>query len=108
MVNLLKLMLQEGDMDLLPEVSAALGHAVSGGKQPVRAEITSATELSDAHKQALQQALTQQYGEELVFYFGVDASLMGGLRVRVGDRLIDTSVATRLAALRESLASVVR
>jgi len=33
---------------------------------------------------------------------------MGGLRVRVGDRLIDTSVATRLAALRESLASVVR
>jgi F-type H+-transporting ATPase subunit delta len=108
MANLLRLMLQEGDIDLLPEVSAALGQAVAGSKQPVRAEITSATELPDAQKQALQQALTQQFGEELVFYFGVDASLMGGLRVRVGDRLIDTSVATRLAALRESLASVVR
>ena len=33
---------------------------------------------------------------------------MGVLRVRVGDRLIDNSVATRLATLRESIASVVR
>ena len=108
LANLLKLMLQEGDLDLLADVSGALVQAASGPKQPVRADITSASDLTDAHRQALQQALAQQFGEDLVFHFGVDSSLMGGLRVRVGDRLIDTSVATRLAALRESLASVVR
>ncbi len=108
LANLLKLMLQDGDLDLLSEVSAALVQTASGQRQPVRAEITSATELTDANRQALQQALSQEYGGDLVFQFRVDPSLMGGLRVRVGDRLIDTSVATRLAALRESLTSVVR
>ncbi len=107
MVNLLKLMLQEGDMDL-PEVSAALGHAVSGGKQPVRAGITSATGIvgcSQASPAASFDAAVWR-GTRILLRRG--RFLMGGLRVRVGDRLIDTSVATRLAALRESLASVVR
>jgi len=108
LVNLLKLMLQEGDLDLISEVSASMARTASGGRQPARAEITSASELTGAHKEAMQQALMQQFGDDLVFFFSVDPSLMGGLRVRVGDRLIDTSVATRLAALRESLTSVVR
>lgn len=108
LANLLKLMLQEGDLDLIAEVSASMARTASGGKQPVRADISSASVLTDAHKEALQQALVQQFGEDLVFHFSVDPSLMGGLRVRVGDRLIDTSIATRLAALRESLTSVVR
>lgn len=108
LANLLKLMLQEGDLDLISKVSAAMARMTSDGRQPVRAEITSATELTSAHKEAVQQALVQQFGDDLVFFFSVDPSLMGGLRARVGDRLIDTSVATRLAALRESLTSVVR
>ncbi len=106
MVNLLKLMLQEGDMDLLPEVSAALGHAVSGGKQwcarsPARLNCRMLTSKPCS-------ALTQQYGEELVFYFGVDASLMGRAARRRGRPADRHPVATRPAALRESLASVVR
>lgn len=107
-VNLLKLMLQEGDLDLLPDVALALGQIGSGQRIPTKAEITSAVELTDQEREALRRTLTQKFGEGLVFSFHVDPSLMGGLRVRVGDRLIDTSVASRLAALRESLSSVVR
>jgi len=106
--NLLKLMLQDGNLDLLSDVSASLGRVVSGQQAPIKAEITSAAELSDAEKKALQDSLSKQFGVDLAFSFSVDPSLMGGLRVRVGDRLIDTSVASRLTALRESLASAVR
>jgi F-type H+-transporting ATPase subunit delta len=106
--NLLQLLVQEGDLALLPEMPDALALITSGQQQPVKAEVTSAVELSEADKEALQAALRKQFGEDLRFSFFVDSSLMGGLRVRVGDRLIDTSVASRLAALRESLASVVR
>jgi F-type H+-transporting ATPase subunit delta len=106
--NLLKLMLQEGSLDQLADVSAALGRTVSGQQAPTKAEVTSAVELSEQEKDALRQSLAKQFGGDLSFTFSVDPALMGGLRVRVGDRLIDTSVASRLTALRESLASAVR
>jgi F-type H+-transporting ATPase subunit delta len=106
--NLLKLLLQEGDLAMLPEVAGALSRVGSGGAAPVKAEITSATELSEKDKNALRATLAKQFGDSLVFSFHVDPALMGGLRVRVGDRLIDTSIASRLAALRESLTSAVR
>ncbi len=106
--NLLKLLLQEGDLELLPDVSSALAGVGGERHSSIKAEITSAAELSDAEKESLRTVLVKQYGSDLVFSFYVDPSLMGGLRVRVGDRLIDTSIASRLAALRESISSVVR
>ena len=107
-VNLLKLMLQDGSLDQLADVGAALARTASGQQAPVKAEVTSAVELSDQEKDALRQSLVKQFGGDLAFTFSVDPALMGGLRVRVGDSLIDTSVASRLTALRESLTSAVR
>jgi ATP synthase F1 delta subunit len=82
--------------------------AVSGQTAPVKAEITSAVELSADDQEQIRQSLVKQYGDGLVFTFQVDPTLLGGLRVRVGDRLMDNSVASRLTKLRESIASVVR
>jgi len=101
-------MLQDGNLDLLSDVGASLGRVASGQQAPVKAEITSAFELSENEKEALRQSLSKQFSGDLSFSFKVDPSIMGGLRVRVGDRLIDTSVASRLTALRESLTSAVR
>ena len=106
--NLLKLLIQAGDLDLLPEIGAALTHAATGTVAPSQAEVTSAIELSPEEQEKLRSSLSAQYGDGLVFSFHVDPALMGGLRVRVGDRLIDTSVASRLSALRESLTAAVR
>jgi len=106
--NLLLLMAQEGDLDLIGDVSASLTEAVSGQRAPLKAEIVSAVELSEEEQAKLRRKLIAEYGEGLVFSFRVDPSLLGGLRVRVGDHLIDNSVASRLATLRESLSSVVR
>jgi F-type H+-transporting ATPase subunit delta len=106
--NTLKLMQQQGDLDLVKDVASALALAVSGQHEPTKAEITSAAALAEQEQEQLRRQLTEQFGEGLVFSFRVDPSLLGGLRVRVGDRLIDTSIASRLNALRESLTSVVR
>jgi F-type H+-transporting ATPase subunit delta len=107
-VNLLKLMIQDGNMDLIPGVSGALAKVVSGRSGPIKAEIVSATPLSQAEQEQVSANLTTQYGADLVFSFQVDPSLMGGLRVRVGDHLTDTSVVSRLNALRESLMTTTR
>ena len=106
--NFVRLLVQEGDVALMPQVAASLAQAAGGRSGPTRADIVSAVELTAEEQAELRRMLTQQHGEGMMFDFRVDPSLMGGLRVRVGDRLIDTSVASRLARLRESLASAVR
>jgi F-type H+-transporting ATPase subunit delta len=106
--NLLSLLVQEDDLALLPDIAGALTEAASGQSAPIKAEITSAMELSADDQERISQSLIKEYGDGLVFSFQVDPSLLGGLRVRVGDRLMDNSVASRLTKLRESIASVVR
>ena len=101
-------MRDRGDLDLVKDVAASLGQVLTGRGEAVKAEVTSAADLAESEQEQLRKSLAEQYGEDLTFSFKVDPSLLGGLRVRVGDRLIDTSVASRLAAMRESLASVMR
>lgn len=62
------------------------------------AEITSALPLTDAEKQSAQKMLTAKD-----VLFKVDPSILGGLVVRVGDRVVDDSVVNRMNALQESL-----
>lgn len=106
--NLLKLLADNNDMAMLPDVLAALSKSVTGSAGPVKAEIVSAGELSASEQEQLRQRLIQEHGPDLVFSFQVDPSIMGGLRVRVGDHLTDMSVVSRLNALRESLMTASR
>lgn len=106
--NTLKLMVQEGALGLVGELGDALAQVNRADSGPVKAEVTSAVELSDEEQEKLRSSLRVKHGDQLVFTFHVNPAIMGGLRVRVGDRLIDTSVASRLQAMRETLTSVVR
>jgi F-type H+-transporting ATPase subunit delta len=67
------------------------------------AHVTSAVELSDAEQRDLTAALSRTFGHELRLQIVVDSSLIGGLTVRVGDELIDASVARQLAEARRTL-----
>jgi len=103
--NFLFGMLANGDMALLSDVVSQLRQMTSaaGGQQVVAAEVTSAVELTPEEQAGLQQRLSDQFGAGLEFKFNVDPSILGGLVIRVGDKLLDDSVSSRLAALRQSL-----
>lgn len=62
------------------------------------AEVTSALPLTDAEKQSASKALSAKDVQ-----FKVDPSILGGLVVRVGDRVVDDSISNRMSALQESL-----
>ena len=69
------------------------------------ARVLSATELTAAQQTRLAKALTEIYGRSITVLSAVDPSVRGGLVVRVGDEVIDGSVAARLASVRQALAS---
>jgi len=100
--NLLYTLMQRGDLNLLPEIATAL-RARSAAAAPTLVEVTTALPLEDRYRQALEEKLTKEYGTGLAFNYHVDPAILGGVIVRVGDKLIDGSLASRLAAMRQAL-----
>ncbi|HSR83903.1 MAG TPA: F0F1 ATP synthase subunit delta [Streptosporangiaceae bacterium] len=69
------------------------------------AEVHVKVALTAAQRRRLASALSEAYGHEVYLNVVLDARVVGGMTVRVGDELIDASVATRLAEARRKLAS---
>ncbi|MDS2172577.1 F0F1 ATP synthase subunit delta [Nesterenkonia sp. CL21] len=68
------------------------------------AQVTVAKELDAAHRQRLSASLDRYFGRELRLDVVVDPSVVGGIRVQVGDEVVDSTVATRLNDLHRRLA----
>jgi len=68
------------------------------------ATVTSATPIGAAQLKRLQKGLAASFGRDLAINLVVDPSIIGGLRVQVGDDVIDGTVARKLAELRLQLA----
>ena len=102
--NFLYTLLQRGDLSLLEDVisslRARLQRAESG---PVKVEVVTAIPVAEDQRQTLETRLAEQYGANLTYEYKVDPTILGGMIVRVGDKLIDGSVASRLAALKQTL-----
>ncbi len=102
--NLLYTLLQHGDLPLLSEVMTLLRarmQQAAAGPTPV--EVTTATPLATDQRQALEAKLMSQYGGNLAYAYKTDPEILGGMIVRVGDKLIDGSVRSRLTALKQTL-----
>jgi F-type H+-transporting ATPase subunit delta len=70
------------------------------------ADVTSAQQLSDPQVQALTDALRAQLGSKIEVKVTVDPALIGGLIVKVGSRMIDSSVRTKLNKLQIAMKGV--
>jgi F-type H+-transporting ATPase subunit delta len=103
--NLVRLLLKRGRIEQLPKVAAEFRRLDDRRQGITNAIVTSAAPLTQDELRALTQRLEQQTGGRIALDVQVDPSLLGGLVVRVGDRLIDGSVRGRLERLRNQLVS---
>ncbi len=69
---------------------------------PVR--VSSAVPLTEEEQEALRKKLEARFSQDLNLRFEVESSLLGGVVVRVGDKVIDGSVKGKLEALKQTLA----
>ncbi|GLK72999.1 F0F1 ATP synthase subunit delta [Ancylobacter dichloromethanicus] len=79
---------------------------VSAYKGEVTAEVTVAQPLSDAHAATLKQSLDALTGKDVKLAIEVDPSLLGGLKVKVGSKLVDASLKTKLNSIRTAMKEV--
>jgi F-type H+-transporting ATPase subunit delta len=103
--NLVALLVRRGRIEQLPRVAAEFRRLDDQRQGIVHATATSALPLTDTEVRALTARLEQMTGGTVALQTEVDESLLGGLIVRVGSRLIDGSVRGRLERLRNQLAA---
>jgi len=103
--NLIQLLLRRGRIEELPRVAAEFRRLDDERQGITHATATTAATLTPDEVQALTTRLEETTGGRIALDVQVDPSLLGGLIVRVGDRLIDGSVRGRLERLRNRLVS---
>lgn len=91
---------------LLPQIEEEFARLVDEFRGEADGEVVSAVPLSMAQHFALEKALQARFGVKVRLKTRVDGNILGGLVVRVGDKLIDGSVASRLQSLNEQLKRV--
>lgn len=103
-INLLMLLVERGRIDLLPRIAERFQELYNTEKGIIIADVTTAVPLDEAHKQRLAQQLSRLTGKTVQMRLHDDPRILGGMITRIGDELIDASIATRLATLAERIA----
>lgn len=101
--NFLKLLLEYGRVNVLPEIAEHFDELKARVENTVDVVVTSAAELSEAQKAAVSSALTKKLGREVKLLTKTDENLIGGAIIRAGDVVIDGSLRSRLEHLSNAM-----
>jgi F-type H+-transporting ATPase subunit delta len=99
----MKLLLEKGREEILFDLPPVLRERHDRERGIVRATLATAIELSDEELAEVKGALAERFGSEVHLQVEVDEELVGGFRVRYGDRVLDASLARAFSDLRALL-----
>jgi F-type H+-transporting ATPase subunit delta len=102
-VTFLKLLLDKDRFGALADISREYRALADAELGRVRAVVTTATELTPASRDEVASALSRATGKKVVLDTTVDPTLLGGIVARVGDKVYDASLRTRLDRLQLAL-----
>lgn len=104
--NFIRLIARNRRLFAVSGMITAFRALVAADKGEMTADVTSAQALTDAQKKSLQTALKSVTGKTVSLNETVDPSIIGGLVVKVGSRMIDTSIRTKLNSLKTRMKEV--
>ncbi|MBU1210439.1 MAG: F0F1 ATP synthase subunit delta [Alphaproteobacteria bacterium] len=101
--NFLRVIARNRRLFALPQMISAYKSLAARSRDEVTAEVTTAQPLSDEQAAELKKTLTASVGKTVMLDARVDPSILGGLIVKVGSRMVDSSLRTKLTAIRMGL-----
>lgn len=104
--NFLKLIAKNGRLFALDQIIIGFRELAAKARGEVNADVTSATPLTGAQVSDLAETLKAKIGKTVTLNQFVDSSLIGGLQVKVGSQMIDSSLKTKLAAMKIAMKEV--
>ena len=104
-MGFLATIVDKGRQQSIPDIFVYFIDKVKEYKKIGTAYVTSAVELSETQKSQVKERLLAVY-KEFEMNYTVDESLIGGMVIRIGDRVVDSSIKTQLYELKKSLLNV--
>jgi len=101
--NFINMLIENGRVTLLPEIGAQFHVLKNAQEGAADAEIVSAFAISDTQLKELVATLEKKFGRKLTPSVTVDPALIGGVRVVVGDEVLDSSVRAKLQQMHVAL-----
>jgi F-type H+-transporting ATPase subunit delta len=108
LINLVGLLVGRRRVSLLPAIAAEYGRLLDRQRGVAAALVTSAAPLTTEETEAIAARISVMTGSTVSLRTTVDPDLIGGVTVRIGDRLIDASVRGRLERLRDRIVAGAR
>ena len=105
-MDLIVLLTENGHMLLYGEVLERFDYLIDKDSKIIKVQITSSTRLPDDEVQKISSTIENKIQKKLNLKMDIDTSLVGGIKLRVGNTLIDGSVSNRLQKMRETLIQV--
>lgn len=102
-LNFLLVLNDKARLDHLGAIAAAYDERLQDRFGRVEVDVYTAAPIDNAQASAIEGRLRDVLGKEPVLHRYVDEAMLGGLRLRIGDQLVDASVATQLRRMRERL-----
>ncbi len=106
MINALSLMAEKRRLFVVPTFLSALKDLISESKNEITAEVVSAQSLSKGQVEELGKSLKNNFGKDVKINATVDPTLIGGMVVKVGSRMIDTTIRAKLNSLQNTMKEV--
>lgn len=104
--NALGLMATKRRLFVLPQLTDSLRNLIAAENGEVTADVTAAKAMTKAQQDKLAKTLKAAVGKNVKINMAVDESLIGGLIVKVGSKMIDTSIRSKLANLQNAMKEV--
>jgi F-type H+-transporting ATPase subunit delta len=103
MSQFLRLALEKERLRFLPAMAAAFQKLVDEYQNVGRATVTAAVSIPAADQQKIKSALEKATGKTIILTVQQDPELIGGIKAKIGDLVLDGTVRTQLEALKNSL-----
>lgn len=104
-MKFLGLIVEKRRENYIAGISAEFSALANEARGKVAAEVTTAVEIGEDQKQDLVKVASRLAGKEVEPTFAVDPSLIGGVVVKIGSKVVDGSIKTRLASIKSRLMS---
>jgi len=105
-MDLIVLLIENGHMLLYGEILKRFDYLLDKKSEITQVQITSSTRLPDDEVQKISLTIENKIQKKLNVKMDIDTSLMGGIKLRVGNTLIDGSVSNRLQKMRDTLIQI--